>query len=129
MVTLPLYSKCSKKESGAEQVKAMSPCSLTSLFVQHDESPDAGIFTLTDRQKERWKEDSGEEKWGGKGRNKGDRWVKVSTAEHSRAIRAAAEVGRIAIWNQIFETDPVWQSGKQEEQFLCFYALMSVCWT
>lgn len=51
--------------SRVEQTKVaqtlISPCKLTSLLVQHDQSPDAGIFTLTDRQKENGKEDSEEE--------------------------------------------------------------------
>ena len=35
------------------QCLVTSPYQLTSLLIQHDQSPDAGIFTLTDRQAER----------------------------------------------------------------------------
>lgn len=35
------------------QCLVTSPYQLTSLLIQHDQSPDAGIFTLTDRQTER----------------------------------------------------------------------------
>lgn len=39
--------------------KVSFPCQLTSLLIQHDQSPDAGIFALTDRKE---KEEMGREK-------------------------------------------------------------------
>lgn len=43
----------SQREDGCSRVLShLSPYRLTSLLIQHDQSPDAGIFTLADRQEE-----------------------------------------------------------------------------
>lgn len=44
------------KSEGQMLLDVISPYQLTSLLVQHDQSPDTGIFTLTDG-KGRWREE------------------------------------------------------------------------
>lgn len=76
--------------------KAFSPFQLTSLFIQHDQSPDASIFTLTDRQTEKEREEIRKVR---EKRNKclvkfrraelGERWVNSSHwhVRHSLALK------------------------------------------
>lgn len=43
-------SRFKVRKDATERAEAFSPFQLTSLLIQHDQSPDSGIFTLTDRQ-------------------------------------------------------------------------------
>lgn len=73
--------------------KAFSPFQLTSLLIQHDQSPDAGIFTLTDRQAGKEREEKRKVR---KKKNKclvkfrraelGQCWVKLSLPYHFKRI-------------------------------------------
>lgn len=61
----------------------ISPCQLTSLLIQHDQSPDAGIFTLTDRRREGKKRKD-------RGGKRGEMW-QISEGQQRRREQSSQE--------------------------------------
>lgn len=104
----------SKRESWEYRVKlkadVISPYWLTSLLIQHDQSSDAGIFTLTKHTQKDKKGQGRAEEWEKKRVNATDQ---SRSTEQSGAVRTA-EVGQITTWNHFLGVaDLIWHSGNR----------------